>query len=93
MMYPLMGQSCVPSAAMPSWLNPSVWPISCVTVTASRISRPLCTWLMPALCSLRQHFHGSDSQGLTLVHFSAQPEPCLSLKLHGPPSVSHKKRL
>jgi uncharacterized protein GlcG (DUF336 family) len=29
-------------------------------------------------------------QGLTLVHFSAQPEPLLSCK---PPDLSHKKRL
>ena len=30
----------------------------------------------------------TDGQGLTLVHFSAQPQPLLSLK---PPNVSHKK--
>jgi hypothetical protein len=32
-------------------------------------------------------------QELTLVHFSAQPEPFLSLKLHEPPSVFHNRRL
>jgi len=32
-------------------------------------------------------------QGLTLVHFSAQPEPFWSLKLRGPPSVSYKRGL
>ena len=31
-------------------------------------------------------------QGLTLVHFSPPPEPFLSQKIHGPPSVSHKRR-
>jgi len=29
----------------------------------------------------------------TLVHFSAQPEPFLSLNIHGSPNVSHKRRL
>ena len=32
------------------------------------------------------------AQGLTLVHSSAQPEPVLSLKILGPPSVSHGRR-
>jgi hypothetical protein len=32
-------------------------------------------------------------QGLTLVHISAQPEPFLTLKFHGPLSVSLKRRL
>ena len=31
-----------------------------------------------------------DRQGLTLVHFSPQPEPCLSLDVHVQPSVSTK---
>jgi len=31
-------------------------------------------------------------QGLSLVHFSAQPEPFLPLKPLHPPNVSHEKR-
>jgi hypothetical protein len=39
------------------------------------------------------HLHARARQGLTLVHFSAQPEPFLSPNIHGPPSVSNKRRL
>ena len=37
---------------------------------------------------LKAGFFFALSQGLTLVHFAAQPEPFMSLK---PPSLSHKR--
>jgi hypothetical protein len=55
---------------------------SCASCAELRLSSKFASWSV-----------SSSSQGLTIVHFSAQPEPFLSLKFHGPPSVSHKRRL
>jgi predicted nucleic acid-binding Zn-ribbon protein len=42
---------------------------------------------------IEKQLQEEKGQRLTLVHFPAQLEPFFSLKFHGPPSVSKKRRL